>query len=167
MTDQPSHWRPVVLLNSMNQFLVYVINERLMRLVEHESILTQAQGGFLQDKSTDINACKLCSLTKETQWLERRFLRVDIDFKSAFNSMIQASLWAILEPYGIPDVDLLKSLYEHTTVRLSEKDMGSTKITFNTGVSQGSVLSRANREIIEVLTYHDQSLPITQESESV
>ena len=46
-----------------------------------------------------------------------------------------------MEAYGIPDVDLLKSLHEHTTVRLSERVMGSTKITFNTGVVQGSVLS--------------------------
>jgi len=64
-----------------------------MELVEHESILTQAQGGFRQDKSTDINACNLYSITKETQRLKRRFLRVDIDFKNAFNSMSQDSLW--------------------------------------------------------------------------
>ena len=130
-----------MLLNSMNQRLAYIINERLMELVEHEGILTQAQGGFLQDKSTDINACKLYGLTREAQRLKRRFLRVDIDFKSAFNSMSQASLWTILEAYGIPDVDLLKSVYEHTTVRLPERGMGSAKITFNTGVAQGSVLS--------------------------
>ena len=67
LTDQPSHWRPVVLLNSMNQLLAYIINERLMELVEHESILTQAQGGFRQNKSTDINACNLYSITKEAQ----------------------------------------------------------------------------------------------------
>ena len=39
------------------------------------------------------------------------------------------------------NIDLLKSLYEHTTVRLPHSDMGSAKITFNTGVAQGSVLS--------------------------
>jgi hypothetical protein len=66
---------------------------------------------------------------------------VDIDFKSAFNSMSQVSLWAFLEAYNIPDVDLLKSLYQHTTVRLPERGMGSAKITFNTGVAQGNVLS--------------------------
>ena len=46
-----------------------------------------------------------------------------------------------MEAYKIPDVDLLKSLYEHTTVHLPERGMDSAKITFNTGVAQGSVLS--------------------------
>ncbi len=110
-------------------------------MVEHMAILTQAQGGFRQKKSTDINACKLYGLTKEAQRRKQRFLRSDIDFKSAFNSMSQGSLWVILEVYNIPDIDLLKSLYEHTTERLSHSDMGSAKITFNTGVVQGSVLS--------------------------
>ncbi len=165
--------------------------------------------------------------------------------------MSQASLWTIMEAYGIPDIDLLKSLYEHTTVRLPERGIDSVKITFNTGVAQGSVLSpllfslfinalslyltdigrkrrihhglpdtqpfnhilfaddmtllaqdsvgmqtllnaiqefeewsgipvntmktkqmtvdgiEDNRKIIEVLTYHDKSLPIAPESESV
>ena len=45
----------------------------------------------------DISDCKLYGLTMEAQRLEQRFLRVDIDFKIVFNSMSQASLWAILE----------------------------------------------------------------------
>ena len=42
----------------------YVINERLMEMVEHTGILTQTQGGFHQNKNTDINVCKLYGLTK-------------------------------------------------------------------------------------------------------
>ena len=71
----------------------------------------------------------------------QRLLRVDIDFKSVFNSMSQTSLWTILEMYNIPDIDLLKSIYEDTIVRLPHSDMGRAKITFNTDVTQGSVLS--------------------------
>ena len=82
LADQPSHWRQVVLLNTMNQLVAYVVNERLTELVEHGGILTQAQGRFCQDKSTDINACKLYGLTKEAQRLKQRFLRVDIGFKA-------------------------------------------------------------------------------------
>jgi hypothetical protein len=57
--DQVSHCSPVVLLNITNQLIVYVINELLTEMVEHADILTQAQGGFRQNKSTDINDCKL------------------------------------------------------------------------------------------------------------
>ena len=64
-----------------------------------------------------------------------------MDFKNVFNSMSQVSLWTILETYKITDLDLLKSLYEHTTVRFPERDMVSVKITFNTGVVQENVLS--------------------------
>jgi hypothetical protein len=110
-------------------------------MVENAHILSQAQGGVRQNKSTDINGCKLYGITNEAQRLKKRFLRVDIDFKSAINSMSQASLWTILEAYDIPDVDLLKSFYVHTTVRLPQTEVGSAKITFNTGVAQGSVLS--------------------------
>ena len=48
--------RSMVLLNTMDELLAYILNERLTELVEHEGILEQAQGGFRQDKSTDINA---------------------------------------------------------------------------------------------------------------
>ena len=114
--DLTSHWRPVVLLNTLNQLIGYVVNERLTELVENGRVLTQTQGGFRQDKITDINTCKQYGITKEAQRLKKRLLRVDIDYRSVFNSMNQASLWAILESYGIPDIDLLKSLYEVTTV---------------------------------------------------
>ena len=54
--------------------------------------------------------------------------------------MSQVSLWSILETYDVPDIDLLKSFYEYTTVRLPQTKMGSVKVTFNTGVTKGSVL---------------------------
>ncbi len=113
--DMSSHWRPVVLLNFTNQIIAYIVNERLTEMVENDHILSQAQGGFRQNKSTDINECKLYGITNEAQRLKKRFLRVDIDFKSAFNSMSQASLWVMLEAYNIPDVDLLKSFYDSPT----------------------------------------------------
>ena len=64
---------------------MYIVNERLTEMVENAHILSQAQGGFRQNKSTDINGCKLYGLTNEAQRLKKLFLRVDIDFKSAFN----------------------------------------------------------------------------------
>jgi hypothetical protein len=73
--------------------------------------------------------------------LKKRFLGVDIDFKDTFNSMSQVSLWSILETCNVPNMDLLKSLYEHTTVLMSQTGMDSvnlkTEVKFNTGVTKG------------------------------
>ncbi len=56
--------------------------------------------------------------------------RVDVDFTNAFNAMSQAALWAVMRAYGIPDVDLLMSLYEHSTVRMAPNDPQCATITF-------------------------------------
>ena len=67
--------------------------------------------------------------------------RVDVDFTNAFNAMLQAALLAVLRAYGIP-VDLLMSLYKHSTVRMAPNDPQCATITFDTGVAaQGSALS--------------------------
>jgi hypothetical protein len=69
----------------MKEFKVSCV-EVLTDLVEHGVILTKAQGGFSQDKST------------------------------------------ILETCNVPDVDLLKSLYEHTTVPMPQTVMDSVNL---------------------------------------
>jgi hypothetical protein len=55
--------------------------------------------------------------------------------------MSQAALWKVMRAYGIPDIDLLESLYEHSTVRMAPNDQHCATITFDTGVAQGSALS--------------------------
>jgi len=46
-----------------------------------------------------------------------------------------------MPPYGNPDVDLLTSLYEHSTVRMAPNDPQCATINFDAGVAQGSALS--------------------------
>jgi len=65
------HWRPVVLLNFTNQLVAYIVSERLTEMVENAHILSQAQGGFRQNKSTDINRFKLYGITNEDQRLKK------------------------------------------------------------------------------------------------
>ena len=55
--------------------------------------------------------------------------------------MSQAALWQVMRMFKIPEVDLLKQIYEGATVRLAPHDEESATITFNTGVAQGSITS--------------------------
>jgi len=89
-TNKTSDQRPVVLLNSMNQLLNYVINERLKKIVEPANILEPGQGGGRQEHCVGIDMQKVHFIQQEAR---RQGNRVDIDFKIAFNAMSQAALW--------------------------------------------------------------------------
>jgi hypothetical protein len=139
--DRPQDWRPVVLRNCTNQLVMHILNARLRNIVEKAGILEPGQSGGRQGRSTDINLTKLEWITREALAQGKRVYRVDVDFTNAFNAISQAALWAVMRAYGIPDVDLLASLYEHSTVKMAPNDPQCATITFDTGVAQGSALS--------------------------
>jgi hypothetical protein len=68
-------------------------------------------------------------------------IRIDIDFKNAFNSMSQSALWEVMRAYNIPDVDLLEAIYGRTTACMDPEDPKCAIITFLTGVIQGGASS--------------------------
>ena len=57
-TVRAENYRPVVLLNSLFQLVSYIIQERLVRIVEGSNILEPGQGGFRARRGCDINDTK-------------------------------------------------------------------------------------------------------------
>ena len=139
-SDKTSDLLPIILLNSTNQLVSHIINERLTDVVERDNLLGLEQGGFRRDNSTDRNVYKLLAITEEAQCTNSRFLRADIDFHDAFNSMSQSSLWSLIRALDVPDIDLLESLYKHTSIYLATPEGIGAQIRLSTGVAQGSVL---------------------------
>jgi hypothetical protein len=72
---------------------------------------------------------------------EGKLIRVDLDYVNAFNSAGHACLWAILEKFGVPDIDLLKSFYDLASMRLLVGTYETADIFMDTGTAQGSALS--------------------------
>ena len=68
-------------------------------------------------------------------------IRVDLDFENAFNSAGHSCLWTILEGFGVPNVWLLKYIYENSSMRVQVGGEGTAAIQLDTGTVQGSVLS--------------------------
>jgi hypothetical protein len=92
-------------------------------------------------RGVDLNQLKLDWVTSEAKRLKQRTIRIDIDFKYAFNSMSQTALWAMMRAYNIPDVDLLEAIYGRTTACMDSDDAECAIITFLTGVIQGGASS--------------------------
>jgi len=68
-------------------------------------------------------------------------IRIDLDFKNAFNSAEHSCLWAILRGLGVPDVDFLEDLYSKSWMKITVGTVCSASIQLDTGTVQGSVLS--------------------------
>ena len=64
---------------------------------------------------------------------DTKLIRVDLDFKNAFNSARHSNVWKILEVFGVPDVSLLSSIYEHSTMRIQVGRKSSAAIQLDTG----------------------------------
>jgi len=71
---------------------------------------------------------------------DTKLIRVDLDFKNAFNSARHSNVWKILEVFGVPDVSLLSSIYEHSTMRIQVGRKSSAAIQLDTGTVKGSAL---------------------------
>ncbi len=113
-----------------------------MRIVEGSNILEPGQGGFRARRGYDINMHKLDFITRESQKeTSNPFVRIDVDFENAFNSVSHENLLAVLRAFEIPDIDLLETIYSVATVSLAQGQGSGGGVTFDTGVQQGSVLS--------------------------
>ena len=117
--DKPQDWLPEVLLNCTNQLVMHILNARLRSIVEKAGILEPGQSGGRQGRSTDTNLTKLEWVTREALTQGKRVYRVDVDFTYAFNAMSQATLWAVILVYGIPEG------FAHVTVRAFHSQDGA------------------------------------------
>jgi len=68
-------------------------------------------------------------------------IRIDLDFKNAFNSAGHSCLWAILRGLGVPNVDFLEEVYSKSWMKITVGTGCSAPIQLDTGTVQGSVLS--------------------------
>jgi len=109
--------------------------------VGQANVLEPGQDGGKQGRSININMYKMCFVLHEACRQGKQVSRVDINFKNAFNAMLQAALWHVMKMSHIPDVDLLEQMYDKATARLAPKDAESAIITFDTGVAQGNITS--------------------------
>ena len=115
-----------------------VIIIRIRSLTEKYAVLESSQHGFQDSRSVQLVIQKECWLLQQAMKQDTKFIRVDLDFKNAFNSAGHSSLWKMLEGFGVPDVSLLSSIYEHSTMRIQVGNKSSAAIQLDTGTKGSS-----------------------------
>jgi len=109
--------------------------------VKRYSVLESSRFGFRNSRAFQVVIQKANWLIREAMKNDGTLIRVDLDFKNAFNSAGYSCLWTILEGFGVPDVWLLKNIYENSSMRLQVGGEDTAAIQLNTGTVQGSVFS--------------------------
>jgi hypothetical protein len=130
--------RPIALLTSTYQLMNLILAGRLQDLAERHGLFEYSQFGFRWLHRVTDRVQKQQPLLK---FGEGKIIRIDLDYASAFNSAGHASLWAILEQFGVPDIDLLKSFYDLASMRICVGEKETADMLMDTGTAQGSALS--------------------------
>jgi hypothetical protein len=139
--EQIQNYRPVALLNTVYQLANLVIESRLKVLTERHCVQQSSQFGFRHMRGVSLSAQKQQWLFKQARKNGGLLIRIDLDCTNAFNSAGHGNLWKILESFGVPDIDLIQDLYEHSSMVLSIDGKLSASISMDTGTAQGSTLS--------------------------
>jgi len=100
-----------------------------------------SQFGFRTHRGVQKNVQRAHWVQQQAMKESGTLIRIDLDFKNAFNSAGHSCLWAILRGMGVPDVDFLEDLYSNSWMKIKTGTGCSAPIQLDTGTVQGSVLS--------------------------
>jgi len=91
-----ANYRPIALCNALYQLIKIIITSRIRRLTEKYAVLESSQHGFRGSRSVQLVIQKERWLLKQAMQQDTALIRIDLDFKNAFNSAGHSCLWRIL-----------------------------------------------------------------------
>ena len=136
-----SNYRGISLLSIAGKIMAKILQKRLSVLAE--TVLTESQCGFRQERSTIDMIFSLRQLQEKAIEQHRDLYIVFIDFRKAFDTVDRTTLWKVLRIFGCPDhfVELVKQFHEGTIGRVTVGNRESDEIRVNHGTKQGCVLA--------------------------
>jgi len=87
------NYGPIALCTSFSQLIIIIITSRIQGLTEKYAMLESSQHGFRGSRSVQLVIQKERWLLKQAMKQDTKLIRVDLDFKNAFNSAGHSSLW--------------------------------------------------------------------------
>ena len=84
--DLLSNYRQTALCNAFYQLVNSIITSRLRHLTEKYAVLEASQFGFRNARAIQLVIQKARWLTRQAMKSDGKLIRVDLDFKNAFNS---------------------------------------------------------------------------------
>jgi len=113
------YYRPIALLNTIYQLIMIIITSRLRQLSENYAVMEGSQYGLRAHRRVQMVVQRAHWVQQQAKKESGTLIRIDLDFKNAFNSAGRSCLWAILRGLGVPDVDFLEDLYSKSWMKIT------------------------------------------------
>lgn len=140
--NKPENYRPVSITSISCKLLEHIICSNIMRHLDQNDILTEAQHGFRRHRSCETQLITVCTDFVNSINEGGQTDAILLDFSKAFDKVHHQSLLLKLEHYGI--IDNIHSWINSFLSNRSQKVMVDNKLSSSkrvmSGVPQGSVL---------------------------
>jgi exonuclease III len=141
-TTNPSNYRPISLLSSLNKIVEKVISTRLVGFLTDQNIIYPYQFGFRTNHSTELSLIETIDSIRENIDQNYYVGGLYIDLSKAFDCVNHSILLHKMKHYGIRGI-VNKLFKEYLSNRLQYVQIGQQKskiMEVKCGVPQGSVL---------------------------
>ncbi|MFO7744505.1 MAG: reverse transcriptase family protein, partial [Psychroflexus sp.] len=139
-----ANYRPISLLNSGGKILEKILDKRLGKWMEANSILNEEQGGFRPGYSTVDRVFILNAMIQKYSKGNSKLYAALIDLQKAFDNVDRILLFEALSEIGLPHqfMNIIASMYSWTKSFVKIPQQGvSSSFPVSKGVLQGSTLS--------------------------
>lgn len=99
--DNPDNYRGISLLSCVSKVFTSVLNARLMRWAETNSVITDAQAGFRRKHSTIDHIFALYACIEKQFARNAKLYVAFVDFYKAFDVICHSTLWMVLSRTGV------------------------------------------------------------------
>lgn len=142
--ENMANQRPVALCSTVYKVFSIVINSRLTRAVEGNSIIEPKQAGGRRHRGCTRSLQWLQWQLHDAQRRQRRLYALWIDTKNAFGSVSHQVIWSILRGYGFKqkEVDFLQAINANNRFHVSGPFGVTADIHTHAGVGQGDITSQ-------------------------
>lgn len=139
----PANYRPIGLANTIYKLWTRMVTCVLYEYAEEHAILSTAQAGFRQHRSTSKQLQLLTMLLEDAKLRKQQITLLQIDYTCAFNTVEHDRLLMLMYDLGFPTdaVDVIKNLYTAATTEIITPYGNTSRIPIERGTLQGDTLS--------------------------
>ena len=143
MLHDPNNYRGITLLSCLSKLFTSVLNNRINKFCDENSVISDAQFGFKKGVSTTDASFILMSIVQKILNENKRLYCIFVDLKKCFDSINRNALWLKLYKHGIQGklLTIIRDMYSTVKSCVKNGNLLSDFFDYTIGLRQGETIS--------------------------